>query len=212
MQGENAPPPKKKRRQRRKDARPGEIVDAAMALWAEKGFAATRLDDIAAKANIAKGTIYLYFDSKEALFESAVENRLVATMDSIGAHGATFEGSTEDLLRAVFEVMLSQMADQGGYVFIKVLISEGHRFPELVERYRTVALARGMQVIQGILARGVKRGELHPKAADTDARLVIGPIILATLWDVVFNTDRPDERHVLIEKFVDLLLTGLQPR
>lgn len=211
MQGRSTSTPHKKRRQRRKDARPGEIIDAAMALWAEKGFAATRLDDIASEAGIAKGTIYRYFSSKEDLFEQSVETRLVATMDSIGAHGATFDGTTEELLRQFFDAMLSQMADQKGYVFIKVLISEGHRFPDMVERYRTVALARGMQVVRGILARGVARGELHPNAADTDPRLIVGPVILATLWDVVFNADSPAERRAFIDSFVRLLMRGLGP-
>ena len=211
MQGENGPATKKRRRQRRKDARPGEIIDSAMTLWAEKGFAATRLDDIAADAGVAKGTIYRYFDSKEDLFEKAVETRLVATMNSIGAQGASFEGTTEDLLRQVFDVMLSQMADQKGYVFIKVLISEGHRFPELVARYRTIALARGMQVIQGILARGVARGELHSQAGSTDPRLVVGPVILATLWDVVFNMNSAGDRATFIDNHVALLMRGLRP-
>jgi len=212
MQGETGPPAQKKRRRRRKDARPGEIIDSAMSLWAEKGFAATRLDDIAAEAGIAKGTIYRYFESKEALFEKAVETRLVATMNSISAHGAKFDGTTEELLRQLFEVMLSQMADQKGYVFIKVLISEGHRFPDLVDRYRTIALARGMQVIEGILARGVARGELHPKAADTDPRLIVGPVVLATLWDVVFKADGLAERRAFIDNFIALLMDGLGHR
>ena len=212
MQAQKAEAQQKRRRQRRKDDRPDEIIDAAMSLWAEKGFAAARLEDIATEAGIAKGTIYRYFESKEDLFQKAVETRLVATMDTIGAHEAAFDGTTEELLKQAFGLMLSQLADQKGYIFIKVLISEGHRFPGLVERYRAVALARGMTVIRGILARGVARGDLHPTAADTDPRLIMGPIILSTLWDVVFNADRPDERHALIDSFTELLMTGLQPR
>lgn len=211
MQGESEAP-RKKRRQRRKDARPGEIIDAAMTLWAEKGFAATRLEDIAVQAGISKGTIYRYFESKEALFEKAVESRLVVAMDGIGARGAQFEGTTEELLRQLFDVLLAQMSDQKAYVFIKVLLSEGHRFPDLVQRYRAVAMARGMSVIRGILARGVARGELVPNAAETDPRLVVSPLIVATLWDTVFNVDGPSESRALANSFVDLLLHGLARR
>ena len=80
----------KRRRRRRKEARPSEIIDAAMALWSEKGFAATKLDDVAKAAGVAKGTIYLYFDSKEALFQSAMEDRLVATIEQVGEMGSAF--------------------------------------------------------------------------------------------------------------------------
>lgn len=204
--------PGKKQRRRRKDARPGEIVDAAMRLWALKGFAATRLEDVAAEAGVAKGTIYLYFTSKEALFERAIETHLVATMDAVRARGAAFSGTTEELLREVFRLLLQEIADKGRHVFVKVLIAEGHRFPSLVHHYRTVAIGRGMEAVRSILARGAARGELVPDAAETDVRLVIGPLLLATLWDNVFNQGAAPEREKLVDAFVGLLLNGLRPR
>jgi AcrR family transcriptional regulator len=87
------------RRRRRKEARPSEIVDAALALFAEKGFAAARLDEVAARAGIAKGTIYLYFDSKEALFEAVVRARVLPVLDEAETVAAAYQGSTAELLR-----------------------------------------------------------------------------------------------------------------
>lgn len=202
----------KRRRRRRKEARPSEIIDAAMALWSEKGFAATKLDDVAKAAGVAKGTIYLYFDSKEALFQSAMEDRLVATIEQVGEMGSAFEGSSEELLRHVFGMVLQQVSQGGGIVFTKVLIAEGHRFPNLVQQYRTVVLERGMAVIRGVLARGVKRGELRPSAAETDPRLVMAPLVMSALWDSVFGSFEEPNNQDLIEQLVVLLLDGLSVR
>src|ERR1043165_9431557 len=94
-----------KRWQRRKDARPPEILDAALAVFAQKGFAATRLDDVAARAGITKGTIYLYFDSKQALFEALARQSIGAQIDMITARLAQFPGSSAELLRFVLSTM-----------------------------------------------------------------------------------------------------------
>ncbi len=212
MQEPKSPPPAKRRRQRRKELRPSEIIDAAIGLWLEKGFAATKLDDVAKAAGVAKGTIYLYFESKEALFQSAMEERLVVTIKKVGEMGAAFEGSTEELLRRVFGVVLQQITEGGGIVFPKVLIAEGHRFPNLVDQYRNVVLERAMMVIRAVLARGVKRGELSPSAADIDPRLVMAPLIMSALWDNVFASDEGARSDELIEPLLALLLNGLRLR
>lgn len=180
-----------------------------MTLWSEKGFAATKLDDVAKAAGVAKGTIYLYFDSKEALFQSAMSDRLVATINQVGEMGSAFEGTSEELLKRVFAMVLQQVSQGGGIVFTKVLIAEGHRFPNLVEQYRTVVLERGMTVIRGVLARGVQRGELRPTAAKTDPRLIMAPLVMSALWESVFAPEADPQNEHLIEQLVTLLMQGL---
>lgn len=198
-----------KKRRRRKDARPAEIVVAAMRLWSERGFAATRLDDVAAGAGVAKGTIYLYFPSKEALFEAAVVERVVGTIERAGDFAQGFDGSTEALLMRFFETIRAELVDGGATVFLKVLLAEGYRFPEIVERYETVALQRGMATIRAILARGVDRGDLRPEARDVDPRLVMAPALLLALWGAVFTRlPVPDMRESL-RQHVTILMHGL---
>ncbi len=156
-------PAAEKKRQRRKEARPSEIIAAAMRLWGERGFAATRLEDVAAGAGIAKGTIYRYFPSKEALFEAALQERIVGTMDRAKAMAQGFEGPTEMLLRRFFESIRAELVEGGSSVFLRILLSEGGRFPDLVARYETVVLTRGMATVRAILAAGVARGTFVPK-------------------------------------------------
>lgn len=209
MQGPTPPAPRK--RHRRKDARPGEIITAALRVWAERGFADTRLEDIARRAGIAKGTIYLYFPSKEALFEAALKDRLVAMMDRAGAMAQGFDGSTADLLDGFFAEIHAQLTEGGSVAFLRIMLTEGHRFPELVALYRTVVIRRGIDTIRAILARGVARGELRPGAEDTDPRLIIAPAVVGALWAMVFgDASMPTTRETL-RAHVRIILRGLAP-
>jgi TetR/AcrR family transcriptional regulator len=199
----------KKRRQRRKDARPAEIIAAAMLLWKDRGFAATRLEDVAKGADIAKGTIYLYFSSKEALFEAALNERLVTTLDGDKGPLQDFDGSTEELLLFFFEKVRQEMVEGGAFIFLKVLISEGHRFPDLVTRYENLVLRRGMETVRGILRRGVQRGELRPEATDFEPRLVMAPAMMLSLWGTVFLGVPVPDIHQVLKQHVELLLRSL---
>lgn len=198
-----------RKRQRRKDARPAEIIDAAMQLWGERGFAATRLEDVAAGAGIAKGTIYRYFASKEALFEAALQNRLVATVEQAGTMAQGFDGPTRALLLQFFGTIRRELVEGGALVFLRVLLLEGHRFPDLVARYEAVAMARGLATVRAILARGVARGELRPEAADCDPRLVMAPAVMLALWGTVFRTGGLPDMPASLGQHVDILMHGL---
>ena len=125
-----------KRWRRRKDARPPEILDAALAVFAQKGFAATRLDDVAAKAGITKGTIYLYFDSKQALFEALARQSVGAQIDQVTAQLAAFPGSSADLLRFVLTTMGRFAMTSDRVVLPRLVLAEAANFPELAEFWR----------------------------------------------------------------------------
>ena len=204
------PPPVRKRR-RRKDARPAEIIAAAMRLWAERGFAATRLEDVAAGADIAKGTIYRYFPSKEALFEAALQDRLVATMDRARNMAEAEDVPTRVMLARFFESVRAELVDRGSLVFLRILLSEGHRFPDLVARYEAVALGRGMATVRAILAAGIARGDLRPETAELDPRLLMAPTILLSLWASVFRTEGLPDIRTALDQHVDILIRGLSP-
>lgn len=198
-----------KKRRRRKEARPAEIIAAAMELWRERGFSATRLEDVAAGAGIAKSTIYLYFPSKEALFEAAVQERLANNTERAKSAMQDFDGPTEAMLLHFFEAIRSEMVEGGSFIFLKILLSEGHRFPDLVARYETLALRPGIEAVRGILRRGVERGELRPEAAEIEPRLVMAPAMMLALWGTVFQgVPVPDAGQVL-QQHVRMLLSSL---
>ncbi|OBY25183.1 TetR/AcrR family transcriptional regulator [Leisingera sp. JC1] len=198
-----------KKRERRKEARPAEIIAAAIDLWKVRGFAATRLEDVAAGAGVAKGTIYRYFSSKESLFEAAVEARIVRNIDQADQSAELFGGTTEEALLTFFEKVRREMVEGGSFIFLKVLISEGHRFPELVERYEATVLRRGFEVVRRILLRGVERGELKPEAAEFDPRLVVAPAMMLSLWGTVFPGVGTPDAHQLLRQNVALLIGSL---
>lgn len=205
-------PDTEKKRRRRKEARPAEIIAAAMRLWDERGFAATRLEDVAAGADIAKGTIYRYFPSKEALFEAALQARIVATMDRATEMAQGFDGPTKVMLARFFEAIRAELVDGGSSVFLRVLLSEGHRFPDLVARYETVVLSRGMFTVRAILAAGVARGDLRPEALDLDPRIIMAPAMMLSLWGTVFSIDGLPTMQQALDQHVAILMGGLGPR
>lgn len=202
-------PDSEKKRQRRKDARPAEIIAAAMRLWGERGFAATRLEDVAMGADIAKGTIYRYFPSKEALFEAALQDRIVATMDRAKAMAQGFDGPTKVMLARFFDTIRAELVDGGSSVFLRVLLSEGHRFPELVGRYEKVVLSRGLSTVRAILAAGVARGDLRPDAVNCDPRIIMAPAMMLSLWGTVFSTEGLPDMQSSLEQHVAILIGGL---
>jgi AcrR family transcriptional regulator len=198
-----------RRRRRRKEARPSEIIEAGFAEFAEKGFAAARLEDVAARAEIAKPTIYLYFPSKEALFEAVVRDRLVGAMEGFEASHLGFEGPTEVLLRNLLRVLYDRLIGGGAIALLRIIIAEGGRFPHLVTLYHEVAMARGMAVIGAILERGIARGEIRPGPAASDPRVVVAPAIVAALWTQLFAHASPLDREAYREAHLDLVLNGL---
>jgi len=205
-------PDTEKKRRRRKDARPAEIIAAAMRLWDERGFAATRLEDVAAGADIAKGTIYRYFPSKEALFEAALQARIVATMDRAKEMAQGFDGPTQVMLGRFFDAIRAELVDGGSSVFLRVLLSEGHRFPDLVARYENVVLSRGMSTVRSILAAGVARGDLRPEAVDCDPRIIMAPAMMLSLWGTVFSTEGLPNIRDALHQHVGILIGGLGSR
>ncbi|QLF71605.1 TetR/AcrR family transcriptional regulator (plasmid) [Peteryoungia desertarenae] len=205
MQGDQP----QQKRQRRKDARPSEILEAGLALFAERGFAATRLDDVAKRAGIAKGTVYLYFSSKESLFEAALKDRMVSTMEGVGELTASFPGSTEELLGLVLERIYDQMIEGDAGVLLRILISEGERFPHLITLYREVALSRGMATMKAILKRAEARGELRVPAENIDPRMIVAPIAVLAIGEKVFGEQSLGDRDDFLKRHLDLVLRGL---
>jgi AcrR family transcriptional regulator len=196
---------------RRKEARPQEILDAALAEFAARGFAAARMEDIAARAGVTKGTLYLYFPGKEELFKSLVRESIGAVIAARTADAATFDGPAAELLATVLRFIgyFARTSDRA--VLPKILMAESGNFPDLVRFYRAEVVDRGMALLSGIIARGIARGEFRAVEPEYAARLAIAPMLFVILWRTSFaaHETMPYDLEGLIEMHIDVLLKGL---
>lgn len=196
---------------RRKDARPGELLEAALAVFAEKGFAAARMDDIAARAGVAKGTLYLYFPSKDAVFEALVRTVIVPNIERAEAVAAAHAGPMEPLLRQLMEAAAVVVRDSRLAVMPRLLIGELYKFPDLARFYRTEVVERALALVARMHRRGVEAGEFRPQDSDAVARLVVAPVLMMAVWRTVLA--QPNEPAIdpalVLRIHVDTLLHGL---
>lgn len=199
--------------QRRKDERAPEILGAALACFADKGFAATRMEDVAARAGITKGTIYLYFDSKAALFKALARQEIGVRMDEIAKGLQAFEGPSAELLRMVLSTVGHIVRTSDGVVLPKVMLAEVGQFPELAEFWRREIIDRGLGIFESIIRRGVMRGEFRAVQPAHAARLCVAPFLIVAFWRTVFARfdDTPYDYQGLVDSHIDTLLRGLAP-
>jgi AcrR family transcriptional regulator len=195
--------------QRRKEDRPQEIADAAFKMFAEKGYAATRIDDVAKRAGVSKGLTYLYYKTKEDLFKAVVKNVVVRRVDSLIGNVETTELSSEDFLRGPLLDFMKKVPGSPIAIVIRLLISEGPRHPDLVKYYYENVVARGLEAIRQFVARGVERGEFRREALDHQPHLFLAPMMLSMIWRLVF-TDKPLDTDQLMESQVELLLAEMK--
>ncbi|THD83285.1 MAG: TetR family transcriptional regulator [Phenylobacterium sp.] len=171
---------------RRKAARPGEIVEAALAVFAEKGFAAARLDEIAARAGVSKGALYLYFATKEDLFRAVVEQAIAPNMQVVRAIIAAHPGPFPELLGLVAE-RISGLMDAlpvGGVV--KMVIGEAGNFPELARVWHERLVSQALGALTDAITAAQARGEVKPGDARTYALELISPLLVALIWRETF--------------------------
>src|SRR5438552_4724066 len=173
--------PRALRWRRRKRARPGEILTAGLACFKERGFAGTRLEDVAAEAGVTKGTIYLYYSNKEELFEAVVRSELVPNLDRLEAALAE-PAPAAVLLERLFLFWAHTVAPSPLSVIPKIVIAEAGNFPELARFFLEAAPHRMLRLIASVIRRGIARGEFLPVDVDQVVYCVIWPVILSVLW------------------------------
>lgn len=201
--------PDRPRIRRRKASRPGEILAAGIEEFGEHGFERARLDRIAAKAGIAKGTIYLYFSSKEALFAAAVEEHVVNLMEETESDLTSFNGPTEELIRRLLTRVYAKIVTAENQALMRILISESHRVPQVAEKYHDMALARGIAILQAVIARGIERGELRESAVTRNPQLITAPAVFVAIHNMAFDKFSPIDVHQYFEGHLELVLLGL---
>lgn len=199
------------RRQRRKQKRPDEIIDAALALFSERGFSATRLEDVAVRAGVAKGTVYLYFASKEALLQAAVRRFVVPRLEQGEQLVQQHTGDTASLLREMVMGWWSRLADSPEASVPKLIIAESGNFPELARFFVNTVVLRGRRLLRLVIERGIERGELRACNVDHVSRLLIAPVIYYSIWLTSLKQfDEPVDMQAFAESHVDTMLKGLR--
>jgi AcrR family transcriptional regulator len=195
---------------RRAADRPQEILDAALTVFVTKGFAATKLDDVAAAAGISKGLLYRYFDNKAELFKEVVRQTLVATIRTVGDRTRA-----SDTALSALEIFLEQMiaisSDARRSAIPKLVISESGNFPELAMFYLAEVIGPGLQQLSALVARGVESGEFRRVDAELAARSIIAPLLLMVIWRHTFARFIPEpfDPAALVRQHRDILLHGL---
>jgi AcrR family transcriptional regulator len=197
---------------RRKEARPAEIVEAALEVFAEKGFSAARIDDVAARAGISKGTLYLYFASKEELFKAVVRQALLPNLVRVEALLAAHSGPAAERIGTVIGQIGALLQGTQIGVIPKLVIAESGNFPELARFYHQEVISRGLRLLGAEIERGIARGEFRPVDAGHGARLLVSPVLLAAIWKTTFeaHAEAPLDAPGFLGVALDVLLRGLR--
>jgi TetR/AcrR family transcriptional regulator len=206
--------PVRVKRERRKEARPGELIKAALELFVEKGFAATRSEEVAVRAGVSKGTLYLYFPTKEDLLKAVITENLSGRFIEWNEEFENFEGSTADMLRACFSVWWERVGKTPAAGITKLMLCEGNNFPELASFYRKEVSEPGQLLIRRIFQRGIDSGEFVEVDVDHAIYAVLAPMLLLILtrharsFGVDTATGIDPQRYISAQ--VELVIRGMR--
>lgn len=203
-------PAQAKRRREGRDVRPQQIVEAAFEEFSEKGFSATRLEDVAARARVSKGLPYLYFKTKVELFKAVVRSIITAHFDVIRSRLETTELSAREFMRGPMLAFMQQFVSSRRAAIVRLLIAEGHKHPELTEFYFDAVVSRGMEALTLLIDRGVARGEFRPTRLRDFPQLIVAPVLSAVMWRALFERHRHIDTDALLATHIDLIIAAIE--
>lgn len=204
-------PFKKPRWERRKDARPQELLAAALDLFVERGYAATRLDDVAAQAGVSKGTLYLYFANKEELFKAVVRENVVPVLGEAEGILESYEGSSIELFREIILGWWARIGNTKLSGIAKLMMAESCNFPEVAQFYHDEVISRGNAMIVRMLERGIQRGEFRNVDVMATQSVICAPMLMLMMWKHSFNACKTDpvNPEAYLNSVIDVFLHGL---
>ena len=211
----SAPQPAAVPRQRRKDARPQELLDAALDLFVERGFAATRSEDVAALAGVSKGTLYLYYPSKEELLKEVIRHNVINQIAEGAQIIRDFEGATPELLAMVLRLWWERIGETRASGIVKLMTSEVRNFPEIAQFYVDEVVTPSNQMLEQVIQRGVDRGEFRDVNVVEVVHALVGPLVFLCLNKHSLGACSAAfllEPKVVIGALIDMVLYGLVPR
>jgi len=196
---------------RRKEARPEELVAAALDVFVERGYEAATLADVARHAGVTKGTIYLYFESKEALFKAVVRETIVPVIAQGEALAQSFTGSARELLERLVREYWRLVGETRLAGIPKLMMAEAATFPELTSFYYDEVVTRGHRLMAGVIERGVKNGEFRPVNVMVAAKLAMAPLMHAAVVRRAFASCMPEGFNVqnYLDTHIELYLHGI---
>lgn len=193
------------RYRRLKEERPQQIAEAAFEAFAEKGYAATRVEEVAKRAGVSKGLMYLYFKTKEELFKAVIKGVVIRRVNTLIDVVESTDLSSEEFLRGPMADFMKRIPGSPVAVVIRLLLSEGPRHPDLVDYYWENVVSRGMAAMRRLLVRGVERGEFRRTAVNDLPQLIMAPMMLSMVWNMLFTKQTLDT-DLLIDTQLDMLL------
>jgi AcrR family transcriptional regulator len=199
--------------ERRKEARPAELLSAALDLFVEKGYAGTRLEDVAKRAKVSKGTLYLYFANKEELFKAVVRESVVAVISATAEQAAAFEGSSEGLLRGLVQTWWTEFGNARAGGISKLMVAESGNFPEIARFFLDEVIEPWHALLGHTVARGIARGEFRPVDVPLYVRVLSSPLVMLTLWKHSFGpcSAQPIDADAYLGTVLDAHLAALRP-
>jgi TetR/AcrR family transcriptional regulator len=201
------------KRERRKEARPGELLASALELFVEKGYAATRVEEVAQRAGVSKGTLFLYFSSKEELFKAVVRENLSGRFREWAKELEQYEGSSAELVRYCMHSWWARVGSTQASGISKLMMSEAGNFPELARFYQTEVIQPGDDLIRRILQRGIDCGEFRPMDVTYGVYSILAPMLFLAMWKHSLGTCADARITLDPEKYLnsqlDTILHGL---
>lgn len=204
-------------RQRRKEARPQELLEAALAVFVEKGFAGSRTEEVARRAGVSKGTVYLYYPSKEELFKAVVRQNLSSLIAEGEEIAGSFEGSSSDLLSFLLHTWWERVGNTPAAGIHKIVLAEVRNFPELAQFYTDEVIIPADRLFSGCVQRGIDRGEFRPMPLHEVAHALMAPIIFMAIHRHSFGCCPVQggvdvDPTLVLDTHLDLVLRGLEVR
>lgn len=198
--------------QRRKEDRPAEITEAALEAFAEKGYAATKVDDVAKRAGVSKGLLYLYFKTKEDLFKAVIKSFVSPRIDALISNIEDTELSAEAFIRGPFLAFAKSIPKSPVRVLIRLMIAEGPKHPDLVRWYWENVVSRAIEALRSLIRKGIDNGEFRESALLEFPQLLVSPVFFATVFSLVFKKQTTLDTDRFIEAHVSMVLDSIRVR
>jgi AcrR family transcriptional regulator len=198
------PKPASNRAERAAERR-GAIIEAAMDEFIARGFAATRLDDVAKRAGVAKGTIYLHFKDKESMFEELIRTAIVPLVVRLGSTPPPPSASVRDMVEGFAGTFIQEVATTRRGDIVRLIVAEGPRFPAVADFYYREVVSRGLAGMRALIELGIARGEIKQKNLALFPQIMVAPALIAVIWQSLFSRHAPLDALEMFRVHLDLI-------
>ena len=195
---------------RRKEDRPAEITEAALAAFAEKGYAATKVDEVAKRAGVSKGLLYLYFKTKEDLFKAVIRSFLSPRIDALIKNIEETELSAGEFVRGPFLAFAKSLPNSPARILVRLMIAEGPKHPDLVQWYWDNVVSRALKALRSLIKRGVANGEFRESALNEFPQLLVTPVFFSMIFTIVFKQQMNLDTDRFIEAHINMVLESIK--